>query len=81
MKRAFLLAFAALCAVLPLSGCTLAAYGLGVGAMVEDMKQREREGYASYRRKVEADNTVRAQKGLPPQPVLSLQAWRAAEGN
>lgn len=39
-----------------LTGCAAAAYGLGVGTMVNDMKLRQREGYESYRRKAEAEN-------------------------
>lgn len=37
-----------------LTGCTAAAYGLGVATMVNDMKVRQREDYESYRRKAEA---------------------------
>lgn len=80
MKRTILLAWAALGAVLPLSGCALAAYGVGMAAITEDMKQREREDYASYRKKADAENASLVQKGRAPEPVLSIKQWRAAEG-
>lgn len=81
MKKAILLASAAIVAALPLEGCALAAYGLGMATMVEDMKQREREGYARYRQKAARENAALEQRGLKPKPVLSLKRWRESEGS
>jgi len=40
--------------ILPLSGCAMTTYGLGVGTMVSDMKTRQREDYARYRSQTES---------------------------
>ncbi len=49
-----------------LTGCTAAAYGLGVATMVNDMKVRQREEYESYRRKAEAESAP---------DVLTFRQW------
>jgi len=69
---------AALLAAVPvatLSGCTLAAYGLGVGAMVNDSMTRQSEDYASFVRRTEAENAQRMRAGQPQQLILSRRAW------
>lgn len=54
-----------------LTGCTAAAYGLGVATMVNDMKVRQREEYESYRRKAEAENAP---------DVLTFRRWVRSQG-
>jgi hypothetical protein len=49
-----------------LTGCTVAAYGLGVATMVNDSKVRQREEYESYRRQAEAENASR---------VMTFRQW------
>jgi hypothetical protein len=56
----------ALALVAPLTGCSAAAYGLGVATMVHDMKVRQREDYESYRRQAQAENA--------PQ-VMTFRQW------
>lgn len=58
-----------------LPGCSVAAYGLGVATMVNDMKVREQEDYERYRKKEEAANAVRARDGLPERDVMSFRQW------
>lgn len=66
---------------LPLTGCTLAAYGLGVATMVNDMEVRQKEDYSHYRVKVQEKNAVRAKKGLPAEKTMSFRQWsRLQEG-
>lgn len=60
-----LLLVAGSCGVLPLSGCAIATYGLGVGTMVSDMKTRQREDYARYRSQTESSG----------QTPLSFRQW------
>lgn len=60
------LAAVALTVVTPLTGCTAAAYGLGVATMVNDMKVRQREDYESYRRQAEAENVAE---------VMTFRQW------
>ena len=54
-----------------MTGCTVAAYGLGVATMVNDMKVRQREEYESYRRKAEAENAP---------DVLTFRRWVRSQG-
>ena len=58
-------AFLPLCIPL-MTGCTAAAYGLGVTTMVNDMKVRQREEYESYRRQAETENAPR---------ILTFRQW------
>lgn len=58
-----------------LQGCSVAAYGLGVATMVNDMKVREREDYERYRKEADATNAARASDGLPLEKVMSLRQW------
>jgi len=60
---------------LPLQGCALAAYGLGVATMVNDSTTRESEEYAAYVRRAEAENAKRLKAGQPAQKILSRRAW------
>ena len=56
----------ALAVVTPLTGCSAAAYGLGVATMVNDMKVRQREDYENYRRQAEAENAAN---------VMTFRQW------
>ena len=60
---------------LPLQGCALAAYGLGVATMVNDSTARDNEAYAAYVRRAGADNEKRSKAGQPAQEILSRRAW------
>ena len=63
-------------ALLPtLPGCSVAAYGLGVATMVNDMKVREREDYESYRKQAEATNAARVRDGLPKEKIMTFRQW------
>ena len=53
-----------------LSGCSLAAYGLGLGTMVQDMKTRQREEYAQYRAEAE----------LSRETPLTFRQWVRSHG-
>lgn len=64
-----------------LSGCSVAAYGVGVATMVNDVKVREREDYEEYRRQSEADNAARAKQGLSAEKILSFSQWSRQPGN
>lgn len=61
--------------VLPLQGCTIAAYGLGVATMANDSVVRDKEEYASYVRRAETENAERLKAGLPARKILSRRAW------
>lgn len=65
---------------LPLSGCMLAAYGLGVATMANDSVARHNEEYASYVRRAEAENAERLKAGLPERKILSQRAWSKQAG-
>lgn len=56
--------------ILPLTGCTVASYGLSVATMVNDMKVRQREDYESYRRKAEAKNAAN---------VMTFRQWARSQ--
>ena len=60
---------------LTLSGCALAAYGLGVATMANDSVVRHNEQYASYALRTEAENADRSRSGLPEREILSRRAW------
>lgn len=81
MKRsaACLTAICFLCAF-PLAGCTLAAYGLSVATMVNDMDVRQQQDYAQYRVKVQEENAVRAKQGLPAEKTMSFRQWSRLQG-
>lgn len=57
------------CGTASLTGCSAAAYGLGVATMVNDMKARQREDYANYRRQAEAENAPR---------IMTFSEWLRA---
>ena len=74
--RAYAWCVALVLAALPtLPGCSVAAYGLGVATMVNDMKVREQEDYERYRKKEEAANAARVRDGLPERDVMSFRQW------
>jgi hypothetical protein len=58
-------AFLPLC-IPAMTGCTAAAYGLGVATMVNDLNVRQREEYESYRREAEAENAPR---------IMTFRQW------
>ena len=60
---------------LPLQGCTLAAYGLGVATMVNDSTTRQSEEYAAYVKRTEAENAKRLKAGQPAEEILPRRAW------
>jgi hypothetical protein len=61
-----------LAVVAPLTGCSAAAYGLGVATMVNDSKVRQREAYESYRRQAEAENAPN---------VMTFRQWVRSQQN
>lgn len=74
-RRAGAIGACAVILCLPLPGCMLAAYGLGVATMAHDSVARHNEDYASYVGRAEAENAQRLQAGLPERKVLSRRAW------
>ena len=74
-RRAVAISAGALVLCLPLQGCTLAAYGLGVATMVNDSTARQSEEYAAYARRAEAENAKRLKAGQAAQEILSRRAW------
>ena len=74
-RRAFAISAAALVLCLPLQGCTLAAYGLGVATMVNDSAARQSEEYVSYVNRTTKENAKRAKAGQPEQKILSRREW------
>ena len=61
-----------LAVVAPLTGCSAAAYGLGVATMVNDFKVRQREAYESYRRQARAENVPN---------VMTFRQWVLSQQN
>ena len=63
-----------------LTGCGVASYGLGVATMAADMRQRESEDYARYRKEAEEVNRDRARQDLPAEKPLSFRQWQQGQG-
>ena len=70
--RSRLFAAAGFFALAPLTGCSAAAYGLGVATMVNDSKARQRDDYESYRRQAEAENAPN---------VMTFRQWVRSQQN